>query len=188
MEGITYKPNFLANHTELFENLKNDIVWDMSMKSRMTASFGKPYDYSQISYNETLIPSIFHRIIWDVSKEVGFEPNNILLNYYHDEKSRMGYHSDRTDILAENCGVAIISLGDVRELRFRSKQEVTYKTGYVLESGSLFYMTQEIQKDWEHALINQTADQILDHIMYIGTKPFYPFKIGRISITLRKIK
>jgi hypothetical protein len=32
----------------------------------------------------------------------------------------MGYHSDQTDILVANTGIAIVSLGEMRVLKFRN--------------------------------------------------------------------
>ena len=50
MNGITFIKNFIDNPTELFNKLKKNVEWDERMSARKTASYGKAYNYSQISY------------------------------------------------------------------------------------------------------------------------------------------
>jgi len=99
-----------------------------------------------------------------------FMPNNCLINYYLDGNSKMGYHSDQTDILSENTGVAIISLGATREIRFRNIEFPTDFRSVLLQSGSLFYMGQAVQSLWQHSI------------------PKMKDCGGRLSLTFRKIK
>ena len=123
MEGITYIENFIDNPSILFEILKADVDWDDRMKTRKTASFGKAYNYSQISYPFQEFPDELVSIIDSIENTLNFEPNNCLINYYLDGKSKMGFHSDQTDILYERTGVAIISVGETRTLRFRNIED-----------------------------------------------------------------
>ena len=81
----------------------------------------------------------------------------------------MGYHSDQTDILAENTGIAIVSLGETRILRFRNIENPTLYLDYELVAGSLIYMTQEIQAMWQHAIPKSNTEN------------------GRISLTFREM-
>ena len=64
----------------------------------------------------------------------------------------MGYHSDNTDILTSGTGVAIISLGSTRTLRFKNKLDPSIIVDYVLDDGSLFYMDDAVQRDWLHSI------------------------------------
>lgn len=50
MEGITYIEKFIENPSNLYELLRLSIEWDERMAARKTASFGKAYNYSQMSY------------------------------------------------------------------------------------------------------------------------------------------
>jgi alkylated DNA repair dioxygenase AlkB len=101
---------------------------------------------------------------------IGFIPNNCLLNYYVDGKSKMGYHSDQTDILEPNTGIAIVSIGEARVLKFRNIEFPDQFLSYELTSGSLVYMTQEIQKYWQHSIPKSDTEN------------------GRISLTFRQIR
>ncbi len=170
MEGILHINNFINDADALFEMLVTNVNWDERMAARKTASFGKAYNYSQISYPyQEFLPEL--KIINDtLTKTIGFEPNNCLINYYLDGKSKMGYHSDQTDILEVDTGIAIISIGATRTLKFKSIEDTDKLLDYELNSGSLIYMTQEIQKHWLHAIPKAETDK------------------GRISLTFRKMK
>lgn len=160
---------FLNQDLQLFENLERTVIWDERMKSRKTASFGVAYNYSQIEYPVQVFPPSMVQIIDALTPELGFEANNCLVNFHPDGQSKMGFHSDQTDILAPDTGVAIVSLGATRPLRFRSIADKTLTVDYELSSGSLLYMSQEVQSKWQHALPKSLNNG------------------GRMSLTFRKI-
>lgn len=169
MNGITYIENFINNPTELFNILTKTINWDERMSARKTASFGKAYNYSQIDYPyQEFLPEI-ETIIKQLKPIIGFEANNCLINYYMDGKSKMGYHSDQTDILETNTGIAIVSIGELRILKFRNIENPDKFLTFELTAGSLVYMTQEIQKKWQHAIPKSDTEN------------------GRISLTFRRM-
>ncbi len=169
MNDILYIDNFIEDPQKLFEALNHNIVWDARMTARKTASFGKAYNYSQMSYPEVNFLDELKPLIVQIEKVLDFEPNNCLINFYENGQARMGWHSDQTDILYPETGVAIVSLGSERILKFRriSNPEITKE--YVLASGSLLYMTQSVQKEWQHAIPKGKTDQ------------------ARMSLTFRKM-
>ncbi|KRW99397.1 hypothetical protein PPERSA_02509 [Pseudocohnilembus persalinus] len=179
IKGVQYYPNFIENPKELFEFLDKNCNWDTSMKARKTVSFGVPYNYGQMSYENNNFPKQLQEINEKIEKKIGFLPNNCLINYYEDGLSRMGYHSDRTDNLEPNTGVVIISLGETRLLKYRkipqnnndnndnqnenenydknweNKNEKNQNQefwNYYLEDGSLAYQSLEIQKTHQHSV------------------------------------
>ncbi|MGN8059771.1 alpha-ketoglutarate-dependent dioxygenase AlkB [Pedobacter sp. 22163] len=169
MDGITYIENFIDNPSRLLNLLISTVKWDERMTARKTASFGKAYNYSQIEYPyQEFLPEL-EVINKKLKTVIGFEPNNCLINYYLDGKSKMGYHSDQTDILATGTGIAIVSVGETRTLKFRNIENPDLFINYELTSGSLVYMTQEIQVLWQHSI------------------PKSDTKNGRISLTFRQI-
>jgi alkylated DNA repair dioxygenase AlkB len=170
MEGITYIQDFIENPSGLFQLLNRDVIWDGRMAARKTASFGKAYNYSQMDYVHQAFTPVLNNIIRDIEEALHFQPNNCLLNYYADGKSTMGFHSDQTDILEEGTGVAIVSLGATRILRFRNIEDKTITKDIPLPSGSLIYMKNEVQDIWQHAI---PKSDVVD---------------GRMSLTFRKIK
>jgi alkylated DNA repair dioxygenase AlkB len=152
IDGIRYIDNFVDNDSFLFNTLRDTADWDRSMSSRLTTSFGLPYNYSGINYDTADIPDYLNDVVNRINNVIGFIPNNCLINYYLDGNSRMGYHSDRTDILLPGTGVVIISLGSTRILRFRNINDRSIIIDYLLLSGSLFYMTSDVQNNWMHSI------------------------------------
>ena len=170
IKGILLIQDFVSNPSKLFNHLKETIEWDERMAARKTASFGVAYNYSQISYPYQEFSAELDSILDLIQDKLGFRPNNCLINYYLDGKSRMGFHSDQTDILCDNTGVAILSVGETRTLRFRNITNKEVKKDFVLTSGSLFYMTNEVQELWQHSIPKSDTDK------------------GRMSLTFRKMK
>lgn len=170
MKGITYIEDFISNPTEVFEWLRSNVEWDERMHARKTASFGEAYNYSQISYPRQEFPEQLKTLIEAIGKTLDFTPNNCLINYYLDGTSKMGFHSDQTDILSEGTGVAILSVGETRTLRFRNIENKEFVENYPLPAGSLIHMTNELQEEWQHAIPKSDTDQ------------------GRMSLTFRKMK
>jgi alkylated DNA repair dioxygenase AlkB len=64
----------------------------------------------------------------------------------------MGFHFDSSKELMPGSGEAIVSLGDVRSIIFRSKSDKSVEFSDPLPSGSLLYMIQQIQDHWQHAI------------------------------------
>lgn len=169
MDGITYIENFINNPEALFDYLSANVNWDERMSARKTASYGKAYNYSQMAYPyQDFLPGL-QAIISQLKPVIGFEANNCLINYYADGNAKMGYHSDQTDILEPGTGIAIVSVGATRILKFRNINDPELFLTYELTAGSLVYMTQEIQKHWQHAIPRSATEQ------------------GRMSLTFRKM-
>lgn len=170
MDEIIFIENLIDNPTGLFNLLATTVAWDERMAVRKTASFGKAYNYSQIAYPyQKFLPEL-ETIIRQLEPIIGFKPNNCLINYYMDGKSKMGYHSDQTEILEANTGIAIVSLGEQRSLKFRNIEKPDQFLTYELTAGSLVYMTQEIQKVWQHSIPKSDTEH------------------SRISLTFRQMR
>lgn len=143
-------PGF-SDDSSLFDSIIG-IDFDRSMRARWTASFGKPYEYNGMTYPAVPFPDYMLPLLDAVAAAVGFMPNNCLINLYHDGRSSMGYHSDNTDILSPGTGVAIVSLGSDRILRFKNKTDSSIVFDYPLSDGSLFYMDDAVQSAWLHSI------------------------------------
>ena len=150
--GIKIIDSFLNEPEKLFQYLTDNVRWEERMKARKTASFGVSYDYSGITYEQTKIPEVLLPICKNVEKEIGFLPNNILLNYYPDGSSSMGYHSDSSEELLPETGVVIISVGSEREISYKNKYDKDLVVKYLLKAGALLYMDNEVQEKWLHAI------------------------------------
>lgn len=155
--------------TQLLHQLVEVVEWDTSMKARKTACYGETYDESGVDFTvQQMLPEL-EPICGGVERAVSFRPTNCLLNYYEDGSSTMGFHSDTTSNLEDQTGIVIVSLGAERAITFRNKKDCDLRHTYVLPHGSLFYMTQETQDHWTHAVKKAATDE------------------PRISLTLRRI-
>lgn len=170
MNGILHINHFIDNYKELYKLLVETVNWDGRMSTRKTASYGNAYNYSQMAYPyQEFLPEL-EEINEKLQPIIGFKPNNCLINYYLDGKSKMGYHSDQIDILEANTGISIVSLGETRILKFRKIVNPEEYLSYDLPSGSLIYMTQKIQQEWQHSIPKSDTEN------------------GRISLTFRQMK
>lgn len=161
--------DFLTNSSDLFAYLRDIVQWDERMKARKTASFGVSYDYSGITYPQTEMLPELKPVCKKIQKEIGFRPNNCLMNLYLDGNSSMGYHSDSAEELYPGTGVAIVSLGAERHIFYKSKVNGGIVHRYKLPEGVLLYMDNSVQENWLHAIPKEAG---------VGE---------RISLTFRKI-
>jgi alkylated DNA repair dioxygenase AlkB len=155
--------------TELFDQLRDRIDWDLRISARKTACFGLPYNYSGLTYEYQPMHSLLLPLCARLQATLGFEPNSCLINYYKDGRDKMGFHSDEIDNLEAGTQIIIISLGVDRKLSFRSTGDYSQRLQYLLTHGSLLYMSQRTQEFWSHAI---KRANVLD---------------GRISLTFRRI-
>lgn len=145
---------FFPKHEELFAQLLAEVTWDESMRARKTASFGLPYDYSQMSYAASDMPPCLDEVIGCLKARLSITFNNCLLNYYETGQNTMGFHADETNGLQPGTGVAIVSLGSERTITFRSTDQ-TCLVDYQLLPGSMLYMDDNVQQNWTHAIRKQ---------------------------------
>ncbi len=101
---------------------------------------------------------------------IGFEPNNCLIKFYIDGKSKMGYHSDQTNILETDTGIATVSIGESRILKFRNIENPDQVLTYELTAGSLVYMTQEIETIWQHSIPKSDTENWKISLIFIKIK------------------
>jgi hypothetical protein len=169
--AIWIDETFLRGSEALFGELLTSTVWDERMRARKAASFGVPYNYSGIAWPAAPFPDLRLPVLKRVAERLGQRPNNCLAHYYPDGTSAMGFHSDAIDDLMPGTGIAVVSLGTERAITFRCQHDKQRLEHYRLPSGSLLYMTPEMQDDWKHAIL--AAEQIQG---------------GRISLTFRQMK
>ena len=169
IDGITFIEHFYEN-TTLYDRLVNEVTWNKDMKSRWTASFGRPYRYNGPEHDFRPMWPEMNQIAAAIEKEIGFLPNNCFLNYYFENLSRMGFHADNTEFLEPDTGIAVLSLGVERIFRVRRIENKEERYNYPLPEGSLIYMTNEVQETWHHGIPKSKVEG------------------GRISLTFRKIQ
>jgi len=170
IDGIVYVADFLEGHEAVFEWALTGVAWDDRIRARKTASFGVPYHYGGLTYEESPFPPELERVRALVSARLARPANNCLLNHYPDGRSRMGFHSDSEEGIVPGTGVTIVSLGVQRPLRFRATATPERRLDYLLAPGSLMYLPKEVQNEWQHSLPRSSRRE------------------GRISLTFRTIE
>lgn len=146
---------------DTFFNLRNNIEWkqdkmrftDGSSISlpRLTAWFGKTYNYSGITNKEQPIPDILEDIKKAIEKQTNHTFNSVLLNLYRDGNDSVGMHSDDEKELGKNPFIASLSLGQTRT--FQIKHNITYEqTNIELHHGDLLIMGHNSQLMYKHGI------------------------------------
>lgn len=154
--NMILEAGFFAEHVSLFDQLMRVVTWDERMKARKTASFGRAYDYSQMTYEETELLPCLRSVQRRLKERLGIPFNNCLLNLYETDRNTMGFHSDEIENLMPGTGVAIVSLGSERSITFRSMDHQRL-FDFSLSPGSMLYMGAEVQADWQHSIRRQSA-------------------------------
>lgn len=90
-----------------------------------------------------------------LEKRLNIQFNNCLLNFYETGDNTMGFHSDETTGLVSGTGVAIVSLGSIRDITYRSKSQPQIQRSFPLKPGSLLFMDDVVQENWMHAIKRQ---------------------------------
>ncbi len=162
--------DFLPDPAALLAHLRETIEWDDSMRARKTASFGAPYNYSQMSYPQRDFLPDLEALLQPMQEKIGWTSNNCLINFYPDGNATMGFHFDSLEPLESETGVAILSLGEERVLTFARRDDKTVRFEQPMPSGSLLLMPAQVQNEWLHAVLKQ------------------PGSGARMSLTFRRLK
>ena len=109
------------------------------------------FEYSGKSMIPQKIPDIIQEIKNQVEEDFGIKFSGILVNYYPDGNSSMGYHSDPIENKWDNKFI-VISFGDTRNFIFREIVNKGNKITYEFKDGDLIYMFDDCQDKYEHSV------------------------------------
>jgi len=150
--AVEVTDGFVMSPDVVMKALVAEVDWEKSMSARYTASYGVPYNYAQMVYPAAPLHPRLVPINDALHQTLGVRFNNCLLNFYLNERSKMGFHSDETKDLQPNTGVAIVSLGEARAIHFRRRDFPQVRCTFQLEPGSLLWMGIAVQHEWAHAI------------------------------------
>lgn len=154
---IRYLANQIQDHETYFTYLRDRADWNCRFKSRRTVTFGESYNYRSGSRRNGEIPAFLNPFCDVVSEHFEFRPNNCLVNYYPDGDHYISFHSDQDMEMKDRTGVAIFSLGTIREMVLRRIGAPTLRYVYPLEPGSVFFMSDDLQAEWQHGIPKQSG-------------------------------
>jgi len=165
-----YTADFEPAWEEMLARALAEAPWDDRIRARRTASLGRSYNYSGLSYPEAPFPAWLEALRRRVAARVGFAPDNCLLNDYPTGDHAMGFHVDNVSELEPDTGVVIISLGGPRTLRFRRLAARHEHLELPLAPGSLTHLPDAVHQTWQHGL------------------PAEPGASRRVSLTFRRLR
>lgn len=178
-----YYPEWMSgvDSTKLMDHLYQSLQWEADQllifgkrvtTRRKVAWVGDPactYTYSGVKKEaQPWVPELL--VVKSQIEELAqSEFNSCLLNFYHDGKDGMGWHSDNEKELDAKSPIASLSLGATRKFALRHKTDKT--TIFLsLEDCSVLVMHAPTQQFWQHALLKTTT-----------------IHTPRINLTFRKI-
>ncbi|MGI9319024.1 MAG: alpha-ketoglutarate-dependent dioxygenase AlkB [bacterium] len=154
---IQYISSAILEYDNYFNYLRDNLSWDSTFKSRQTATFGASYNYRSGVQKSGPMPHFLKTFCCVIEQNFAFHPNNCLANYYPDGNHYISFHSDQDLEMKNQTGVAIVSLGAVREMVLRHIGNPKIRYVYPLEPGSVFFMTDRLQTIWQHGIPKQSG-------------------------------
>ena len=109
------------------------------------------FEYSGKVMKPVKIPDYFNGLIEKIKEDFGLEFDGILINYYPDGSSNMGYHSDPIDDKWTNDFI-VYSIGAHREFIFRENENRDNKIKFDFNDGDIIYMYDDCQDKYEHCV------------------------------------
>lgn len=174
-----YESNTFVDITNV-DKLIEEVEWTQRTLTRsecFMSSVPLEYTYGEGNGIRTYHSVDFHpdvKTIMENLNKDGYDCDVCFLNYYKNNKQWLGWHSDDSHEIDQNCGISVVSFGAERYIYVKPigyKGEIPDENKYLLENGSLFFMPAGFQDKWLHKIPKHHAE--------CGP---------RISLTFRKFK
>lgn len=160
---ITYIPDFIPKNQSdrLFEALRTKLDWvqhsDAPREEYYCNDHWKPYTYGRGDGRRTYEPQPWTEEIREIQAWVrgflcGTELDVCFLNRYDNERNWLGWHSDDSPEMDPARPIAIVSLGQEREIWFAPLSDRKDLHKVLLEHGSLCIMAAGMQQTHQHKI------------------------------------
>lgn len=163
---LIYIENFYdrAKADHYFDILKKTTHWQQDditifgktyKQPRLTALFAnnsKPYSYSNITMQPTVLTQELQQIKQDIEQEVNHTFTSVLLNLYRNGNDSNGWHADNEAALGTNPVIASLSFGETRPFHFKHRKIKSERHKINLNHGSLLLMKGDMQHHWLHQI------------------------------------
>lgn len=172
-----------ASHC-LFQHLQSEIEWqqpEISLFGRSVAiprlqawigDSGADYRYSGTRFQPSAWTSDLDALRSRLSQELNRPFNSVLVNLYRDGQDCMHWHADDEPELGDAPCIASVSLGAIRDFRFRHRAGQQKSLTLPLGDGDLLVMGGDCQRHWQHCLPRRkrvTSARINLTFRYIST-------------------
>lgn len=160
---MQYTPGFIEvkEAAALLDMLLRTVTWEQHkvmmydkevVTPRLCAWYGeRPIRENDVRTPRIMIPEL-ESLRQRIKTATGTRFDGVLLNYYRDGNDSVAWHSDKDTIPGVKTDIASVSLGQVRNFDFRSKDNHSQRYSIALEHGSLLLMKADLQKYWEHRI------------------------------------
>lgn len=156
--GIRYWPQCVAPALAdaLFERLRDAVAWASEQRPMYDRIVDVPRLQASVALNACAgFPELAAASVQVVEKAPA-PYTHVGLNFYRDGRDSVAMHNDRTHQLVDGAPIAILSLGDARDMLIRGKGTGTRAMRIALEPGSLLVMSHAAQFTHEHGIPKTT--------------------------------
>ncbi|USN14100.1 alpha-ketoglutarate-dependent dioxygenase [Brevundimonas phage vB_BpoS-Papperlapapp] len=159
---VVYFDDFISEpiRDAAFLMLRDGLAWERRetapRSEYWTNTFERDYTYGEGPGRRTYEARPSHPFI-DVCRdqievEAGVRLEGCFLNLYHNGSDGLGWHADDDPKIDHNRPIAVITLGEGRDIAFKRNVKGAHPERMFLESGSLLIMRPGMQQTHLHAI------------------------------------
>lgn len=160
--GIRYRPGLVdaATAERWFEALRHDAAWRALQREMYERTVDVPRLIASYPLPSPDLPEAIGEALAAVRGVVDAPFDSVGLNLYRDGRDSVAPHNDTLHALMPGAPIALVSLGDVREMLITPKPGVRgRRIRLPLEPGSLLVMSHASQSTHDHG-IPKTRDPV----------------------------
>jgi len=159
--GIVYWPQVVppALHRAWFDELRRSIDWHGQQRWMYERSVTVPRLMARVLLDDPARPRLLDAAVSAVCGVAPAPYTHAGFNLYRDGRDSVAPHNDRIADLAPGQPIAILSLGDAREMLIRAKAPPHRPVRVLLEPGSVLVMSHASQYTHDHG-IPKTAQAV----------------------------
>lgn len=158
--GIWYRPGVVAEALaqRWYEALRAEVPWAATRRPMYDRVVDVPRLVSSYPIDGSELPAALAEALAAVRQHVGEPFNAVGLNLYRHAQDSVAPHNDTLHALAPGQPIAILSLGDVRDMVIRPKPGVAGRVVRIpLQPGSLLVMSHASQFTHDHGVPKSRA-------------------------------
>ncbi len=152
---VLYLPRFIPEADDAFRLLQTGLEWERRTDAPRCEyycnDFPAPYVYGRGRGARLYEPRPWHPEIKRIRDLLGGKYEVCFLNRYLNQRDQLGWHSDNSPEMDGTRPIAIVSLGEEREILFRKIGE-TETERLNLGHGSVCFMMAGMQDEWQHRI------------------------------------
>ncbi|HEY4583634.1 MAG TPA: alpha-ketoglutarate-dependent dioxygenase AlkB [Lysobacter sp.] len=153
--GIRYRPSFVdaATAARWFAALHRDVAWRALQREMYERTVDVPRLIASYALDAPQLPDAIVEALAAVREAVDAPFDSVGLNLYRDGRDSVAPHNDTLHALAPGQPIALLSLGDVRDMVIAPKPGTRgRRIRLALEPGSLLLMSHASQSTHDHGV------------------------------------